>query len=657
MPAGWHVPRLSRRWAAQLAGGATVVSLVTLGQLVDPDAVPLQVNGLTVAIAALYTPMAVLVLAGVPGHLVGRLMAAAGGTACAAVLTASWSGWAPVSWLSRWLWWPPLGLIFLALLVFPDGHLPSRRWRPLAIVIVVATVVAAAALAAVAVDRPDTLLEATGSDELVRVRVFSVAAKVSIVVVSVCSFGVLYSLWHRWRHAAGETAQQLACLLPAGVLLLLTLVLETRDLTGAWVAAAVVVPVAMAVAVLRYRLYDLDQVINRSIVWLVMTLLVIVGFVAIVAVIRDVLGFEGHVELATTGLIAVAFEPLRRRVQRAVDRLLYGEREDPYQVIGRLNRLLSGPIHPHAVVPELATTISRSLQLPYVAVEVDGPAGPRVIAEHGRHATATESFDMVTHGQRIGRLIVANRELGGHFTPRECRILADAAVYAAVAAEATRLIRDLQASREGLVVAREEERLRLRRDLHDGVGPALAGMSMQVRAALKLIDGSPRVMGILDNLAVDLQDCNVEMHQLVDQLRPPALDHGLVAALGVECRRFASTSLDVTLSVEGRLDGLPAAIEVAVYRIVAEALTNVARHARARTCRVAVARARDLTVEIVDDGVGFRDRGSTGVGVASMRDRAAELGGSCATGPATPRGTAVRVRLPIPLPTEPMASS
>jgi signal transduction histidine kinase len=650
MPHAWHVPHLVPRWAGGLIVGAMVVTLVVTGHAVDPRAVPLGQIAMTAAIAVLYTTMAFLVLTGAPRHPVGRLMAAAGISACAAVLAASWPLWAPVSWLGRWLWWPPIGLIFLALLVFPDGHLPTRRWWPLAAVLTLATGTAAAALAGAAAVHPYTLLDGTGAAETPRARMLLSVAEVSILVVGAALFGVLYSLWARWRRADGDTRQQLACLLPAGMLLVLALVLDALDLSGAWMVAAATVPVAMTVAVLRYHLYDLDRIINRSIVWLLMTLLVIGGFIAIVALIRDVVApGEGRAELAATGLIAVTFEPLRRSVQRAVDRLLYGERDDPYRVIGRLGQLLGRTIDPYAVLPELTATITRSLQVPYVAVELDTPAGPRVIAEHGRTTGTVESFDMLAHGQRTGRLIVATREVGGHFTPRECRLLADVAVHAAVAAQATRLIRDLQDSREHLVVAREEERLRLRRDLHDGVGPSLAGMSMQVRAASKLLADPARVRRILDDLAADLRACTTEVRQLVDQLRPPALDNGLAAGLRAECRRF-SGQLDVDLRAGDDLTGLPAAIEVAAYRIVAEALTNVARHARARTCRVSVVRDRDLTVTVADDGVGIQAHRPAGVGLTSMRERAAELGGTLTVTEAPPHGTCLQVRLPIPVP-------
>jgi signal transduction histidine kinase len=649
MPTAWNIPHVSPPWIGGLAAGATAVTLAVIGQVVDPYAVSVKLIALTAAIAVFFTAMAALVLAGVPGHPVGRLMAAAGLFACADVLAASWSHWLALSWLSRWLWWPPLGLIFLALLVFPDGRLPSRRWRPLAALIAAATVVATVGLAGAALDHPRTLFEVTGELLTPRAYTLRLVAKVAILIAGAGLLGVLWSLWRRWRRADGDTRQQLACLLPACVLLLITLVLETLDLTGAWMVAAVVVPVAMTVAVLRYHLYDLDQIINRTLVWLLMTLLVIVGFIALVTIIRDVLNLgEGHAELAATGLIAAAFEPLRRRVQRAVEHLLYGERDDPYEVIRRLGQLLGRTIDPNEVLPELTATITRSLRVPYVAVEIDGFAGPRVIAEHGRRTTAVENFDMLAHGKRIGRLIVATRGMGDHFMPRECRLIADVALQAAVAAEATQLTRDLMDSRERLVVAREEERLRLRRDLHDGVGPSLAGMSMQVRAARKLLGEPDRVGQILDDLTDDLRDCTAEMRQLVDQLRPPVLDNGLAAALRTEARRFRGPHLAVAVRLEDDLDGLPAAVEVAVYRIVAEALANVARHAGARTCRVTVRRDRDLTVTVVDDGVGITARRPGGFGLASIEERAAELGGDCVVTDAEPRGTEVRVRLPIP---------
>jgi len=634
-----------------VAAALAATALAVAGQLIDPEATPPARLTLSAAIAVAATAMAALILTGVPGHPVGRLMGAAGGFAAVNVVAGCWAGWAPMAWLSQWTWWPPIGLIVLALLVFPDGRLPSPRWRGFGALLVAATVVAALALAVAALDDPHGLIAPGGPPPSERTRLLLRVAQLAAATTVAGLLGVLAGYVVRWRRADPGTRAQLSCLLPAGALLLVALVLEALGLTGAWLVAAVVVPLAITIAVLRYHLYDLDQVINRSVVWLVMSLLVIAGFVAIVALVRDLLmgGDTSRASLVATGLIAVTFEPLRQRVQHGVDHLLYGERDDPYKVIARLGGLLGQTIDATAVLPLLTGTIATSLRVPYVAVELDGPDGPRIHAEHGRPTVSVESFPMVAHGERIGRLLVAPRTPTGHFTRRESRLLGDVALHAAVAAEATQLTRDLQDSRERLVMAREEERRRLRRDLHDGVGPSLAGMSMQVRAARKVIERPTRVGDILDTLASDLQGCTAEVRQLVDQLRPAALDGGLEAALRTECRRFDGAALAVDLSVTAGLDGLPAAIEVAVYRIVAEALTNVARHARAGRCRVTVGRDTAVTVEVVDDGVGLAGRARRGVGLTSMRERAAELGGDCVVTDAPPHGTAVRVRLPMTL--------
>jgi signal transduction histidine kinase len=196
-------------------------------------------------------------------------------------------------------------------------------------------------------------------------------------------------------------------------------------------------------------------------------------------------------------------------------------------------------------------------------------------------------------------------------------------------------------------MAREEERRRIRRDLHDGLGPSLAGMSMQVRAANRLAPEQTRVAQILQGLEGDLRSCASEMRQLVDQLRPPALDNGLEAALHAECQRFASGALSVRLTSSDDLSGLPAAIEVASYRIVAEALTNVVRHSGARTCEVTIHRSRSLRIAVTDDGVGLRQPARDGVGLTSMRERAAEVGGECTISDADPHGTVIEVELPL----------
>ena len=514
--------------------------------------------------------------------------------------------------------------------------------------IVTGTAVTTVLLAAAAVDQPELLTDLEAPLHPWGKLLVDIATY-TIVLAIVGYLGALWSLWSRWRRADTDMRRQLACLLPAALVLLAGLLLDAQGIDGAWALATAAVPIGMTIAILRYHLYDVDLIVNRTIVWLIMTALVVVGFVAIVAILSDVLFSlrRENASLLATGLVAVTFDPLRQKVQRGVDRLLYGDRDDPYLFIARLGEVLGRTVEPTAVMPLVTGTIAQSLQVPYVAVELLEHDGPVLVAEHGRAVNMTESFDMVSHGKRTGRLLVARRSTGSRFSRHECRLLRDAALQAAVAAEATRLNRDLQTSRERLVTAREEERRRLRRDLHDGLGPSFAGMSMQLRAALKLLPDDGRPAAILDTLAADLKACTAEVRLLVDELRPPTLDRGLDAALRAECLRFDVAGLSVRYEVDGSLGELLAAVEVAAFRIVAEALTNVAKHSRATSCHVTVHRNGALRVEIVDDGIGIPSSARAGVGLHSMRERAAELGGDCAIGPAPGGGTSVRLELPL----------
>lgn len=623
-----------------------VMAAVIVGQLLDAGNRKVENVGFAAGIAVPFTILGALVLASLPRHPVGRLMTAAGVTAAVNLVALSWTDWTPLARLAQWTWCPVVGLVFLAILLFPDGRLPSRRWRAVAAAIVVGTTVGTVMLAAAAVDQP-RFATAPGARLHLWASWLVYLFRYPAYLAAAGFLGALVSLGARWRRADLETRRQLVCLLPAGIGMLLGLALDVSGLGGAWAVAAVAVPLGMAVAILRHHLYDVDLVVNRTIVWLVMTGLVLLGFVAIVALTGKI--FPHHANNATliaSGLVVVAFQPVHRRVQHGVDHLLYGDRDDPYLVIARLAEVLGCTVEPTAVMPLVTGTIAGSLHVPYVAVELEEPDGPVVVAEHGRPVTMTESFDMVSRGERIGRLRVGRRSTGARFSRHECRLLRNIARQAAVAAEATRLNRDLQTSREQLVTAREEERRRLRRDLHDGLGPSLAGMSLQVRAALRSLPGDSRAAQILAAVGADLKSCTAAVRQLVDELRPPVLDRGLEAAIRAECRRFDAGPLAVEYDLRGTLEGLPAAIEVAAFRIVAEALTNASRHSHGSTCRVWIHRNESLTVDVVDDGVGI-GTSPPGVGLSSMRERAAELGGSCVIGDAPGGGTSVRLDLPL----------
>lgn len=259
---------------------------------------------------------------------------------------------------------------------------------------------------------------------------------------------------------------------------------------------------------------------------------------------------------------------------------------------------------------------------------------------------------LLLRGGQAGSLIVAQRTRKEPYSERDLALLHDLARHIAVAAHAATLTRDLQRSRESLVAAREEERRRIRRDLHDGLGPALAGIAFGLDAARNTLAANPEATAAtLAELKAEVHASIADVRRLVYELRPPALDQlGLVPALEQYAARLAERGvLDISVSAPV-LPPLPAAVEVAAYRIATEALTNAARHSGARHTSVSfTVNDANLRLEVADDGVGLparRDSRGTGLGLAAMAERAAELGGACSAA-ARDRGTCVVAELPL----------
>jgi signal transduction histidine kinase len=268
-------------------------------------------------------------------------------------------------------------------------------------------------------------------------------------------------------------------------------------------------------------------------------------------------------------------------------------------------------------------------------------------AGYGEQVADVDEFPMVYQDEVIGRLL-AGRRGTQRFRASDRRLLADLARQAGVAAHAVQLTLALQRSRAALVTAREEERRRLRRDLHDGLGPALSGVTLGLHAATANVRRDPdHAVSQLTALQGQMQDAVADIRRLVYGLRPPALDElGLALAIRREAARLEGGGLTIEVEVvPEQLGQLPAAVEAAAYRIASEALTNVSRHAGATHCVVRLSRGRELAVEVRDDGRGMDGR-PAGVGLAGMRERAAELGGVCRVEALEP-GTRVFARLPI----------
>jgi len=423
--------------------------------------------------------------------------------------------------------------------------------------------------------------------------------------------------------------------------------------------AFLVIPGTIGFAVLRYRLWDIDLIINRTLVYGLLTLSVLGLYILVVVGLGTVFSALGNLflSLLATGLVAVLFQPLRLRLQRAVNRLMFGERDEPYRVLSRLGNRLEATLATEALVPTIVQTVAQALRLPYVAIIYKHQGEDILAASTGeaREREALVRVPLVVQTEQVGDLVLVARAPGESLTPADLRLLHDLAPQIAVAvqtvrltAELRQLTSDLQQSRTRLITAREEERRRLRRDLHDGLGPQLSSQPLLMTSALMLLRQDPdEAEAILNSAITQSQEAISDIRRLVYALRPPALDDlGLIAAIGELFTQYRASGITFSIETREPLPPLPAAVEVACYRIVQEALTNVVRHAHAHTCVLRLVCREQVTIEIIDDGQGLPPAYRHGVGLTSMRERAEELGGRWLIEPAPAGGTCVRAQIP-----------
>lgn len=419
--------------------------------------------------------------------------------------------------------------------------------------------------------------------------------------------------------------------------------------------SVLLIPLSIGVAILRHRLWGLDVIINRTLVYGALSVSIVAVYVLVVGSFGVL--FETHgslpISVLATGLVAVLFVPLRDRLQRGVNRLMYGERHDPYSVLSRLGWRLEATLAPEAALSTIVETVAQALKLPYAAIALkrdDG--GYATAAAYGSLISEPVILPLAYQRMPVGQLILGPRAPGEVFSPSDRRLLEDLARQTGVAVHAVRLTADLQRSRERLVTAREEERRRMRRDLHDGLGPQLASLTMMSEAAHDLVPLDPvRAREILKGVTEQAREAITDVRRLVYALRPPALDTlGLMEALRSQVPQ--DDGLRITFEGPEDLPTLPAAVEVAVYRIALEALTNVVRHAEASNCSLRVTLDEEtgmVKLEIEDDGRGIGEGRSAGVGLTSMRERAEELGGTCSIESIPSGGTRVCALLPYVL--------
>jgi signal transduction histidine kinase len=427
---------------------------------------------------------------------------------------------------------------------------------------------------------------------------------------------------------------------------------EPAPMLGVLIAGDVIlalIPLSVAVALLRHGLYDVDALIGRTLVYGTLTASVVVIYVLIVAYLGSIFRTQDNlaISLVATGAAAVLFQPLREQLQRAVKRLLYGQRDEPYAVLSAVTRQMG--TSSDSTLALVAHTIGGALKLPYVAIRAAGPGGELTdVAVAGAPLAAVLHLPLPYQGAPVGELVLGQRGPSESFSAADRRLLDDLARQAGAAVHVAEQTAELRRSRERLVSAREEERRRLRRDLHDGLGPTLAALTLKLDTARNLLGSDARADALLEDLSMRLQAAIGDIRRLVYALRPPALDDlGLLGALRQAADAY-DTGVRIVISAPA-LPLLPAAVEVAAYRIAVEALTNVVRHARAASCAISLAvDGPNLRIEVEDDGVGLPEDVRAGIGLASMRERAEELGGTLRLESTVSGGVRVSALLPLP---------
>lgn len=578
-------------------------------------------------------------------------------------------GWNALAWIQQWSFYLVYPAAFsMLLLLFPTGRPPTRTWTWLAIAIPAAQLprLGIAALgggpiaghmsgAPLSAASPIAVIPASFLDsDLGQVLE---AASWLLPIVAIAAAGVSLSL--RWRSDDSLVRRQVGWLALVAVFAALSFVLHF--VTDAWLGStlpdfggvalagllSIGMPAAIGIALLRHGLYDVNRILNRTIVYGVLVAVLAASYLGVVALLDLLLQrrLEAVSVVVATALVAISFAPARERIQSAVDRFLFGVRPDPYEVLAQVALEVAHGESERPLLSAVASSIARALAVPYVWINSNSGAEDAT----GRPLGAVVTIPLHYGGREVGAMALGPPDaLRLRRLPR--RLLADIARQAAVAAHTVSVAAELQASRSRIVAAREEERRRLRRDLHDSLGPALAALTLKAGAARMAVESDDplRAEALLQEVERESQATTGEIRRIAHSLRPPALDDlGLLGAIRQAAETSVDASVKTVVQLPDEMPSLPAGVEASVLRIAQEALSNVQKHARASTCWVELSVGNDLQLAVRDDGVGLRGRRRPGVGLASMSERAAELGGTTEVRAARNGGTEVFVRIPL----------
>jgi signal transduction histidine kinase len=571
-------------------------------------------------------------------------------------------------WLGNWSWVPIFGVLLTwTFLIFPDGHLPSPRWRRVAWASVIVTVLWSIAFALENHDYTDAANRSVPNPYTIRSMIpfFDAARQWLALAFMLLVAASIASLIVRFRRSHGDERQQVKWLILAASILLVFLVIPVEHGSGGVAdeflgIVLALIPASVGIAILKYRLYDIDVVIKKTVVFTLVASVLTAMYLAVIA-----LATVGTVSRILVGvlLLVVTFNPVRRAARSLADRLVYGRRATSYDVLADFSEHMAETYATDDVLPRMAQILAGATGATTATVwllvggelrpaATSGGAPPRAVAAPGDTVPAIPE-DLVVevrhHGELLGALSVTTAA-NDPLDPTRRRLVSDLASQAGLVLRNVRLIEDLKASRQRLVAAQDEERRRLERNLHDGAQQQLVALSVKVRLAQQLTTHDPeRATAMLEDVQTDATDALENLRQLARGIYPPLLaDKGLVTALEAQVRR-------APIPVRVRDDGVGRYgqdVEAAVYFSCMEALQNVAKYAEATQAEIVLANGDGvLRFEVRDDGVGFDPtRTGYGTGLQGIADRLAALQGSVEIRSAPGHGTTVTGLVPFEAP-------
>ena len=684
-------------WAVGMALAFAAAIFLVLGRSTPPPAGSFGFRGFSIVFAVTFGTVGALIASRHPDNAIGWVFLAMGVGSGLQELGQQYAIYAVLAhtgdplpfgraavWLPAWIWIPIMSGVAFLLLLFPNGRLLSPRWRWLVGFEIVATAAAAVSLAVL----PGPLTNFSRVRNPFGVGSYHVVLGVAGLTQMAFFLGVLASpiaLVLRYRRSSGEERQQLKWLVAAAMLVAAALVASfvgvatTPGIGTVRPAYAILVivgfasvPVATGIAILKYRLYDIDLVISRAVVFGTLAAFITAVYVAIVVGIGALLGAGTHsaaLSIAATAVVALAFQPARDRVQRFANRLVYGRRATPYEVMAGFSNRVSNTLSTDDVLPEMAEAAVRGVGAARGRVRLFLPdGGERAVSWPGdgeipeSSEGSSISIDVVYQGTPIGQISIEKRS-GELVTPAEQRLLTDLASQAGLAMHNVRLTEELgrrleelarqsqalQVSRQRLVTARDVQRRGLERDIRDGPQHQLLEIGRKLRDAAGRVDREPlEAERILERLGVEATTTLEGLRDLARGIFPPLLaEKGVVAAIQAHIRKVGASATVEAPTVGG--DRFDADTEAALYFICLQALQNVSRHAGNAPTVVRLARDGDeLLLEIEDRGPGF-DVSSTprGMGIQIMQDRVDALDGSLSVGRGAAGGALISCRLPV----------